>query len=107
MLLLVSVCFGHARAHTQHIHTRAHTHDSSLGKYNTDAATAASEHDEASDCLSCSNGRVSVTDRTSCNDCEAGEYVYQELSCVDCEQGKYAPSAQKDQCLTCDAGNLH
>jgi hypothetical protein len=67
-----------------------------VGKYNTNVAQ--------SSCIDCSSGKLSSSDRTFCEDCEAGEYNYAGIACVSCEYGKYAPTAQTDACLKCDAG---
>ena len=40
------------------------------GRYNNDAATDASLHNERSDCYKCGTGKLSSADRTSCESCE-------------------------------------
>ena len=40
------------------------------GRYNNDAATDASLHDDASDCDQCGAGKLSTSDRTACESCE-------------------------------------
>jgi hypothetical protein len=46
---------------------------------------------------------VSSTDRSFCDDCEAGQYNI-DNTCVDCEYGRYAPQALSGQCLACGQG---
>lgn len=58
----------------------------------------------ASTCLTCSDGKLSNAERTSCDNCKAGEYSYQDTECVPCSVGKYAPIPLADDCLTCGAG---
>ena len=57
-----------------------------------------------SKCYDCTQGKLSNAERTSCGDCSAGEYVYNDASCELCPTGRYAPSAQEDECLECFAG---
>ena len=92
------------------------------GRYNTDAATDASLHDEPADCYRCGAGKLSSADRTSCESCEcvvlrslyprphrnrvrtgqAGQYSTSS-ACVHCESGRWAPTAQNNECLECQA----
>jgi len=57
-----------------------------------------------SSCTECVGGKLSNAERSGCEDCEAGQYT-SNFACNDCEWGKYAPTAQKDSCLTCFAGD--
>lgn len=55
-------------------------------------------------CYECPTGRVSTSERASCDMCSAGQYVLNETSCVDCEAGRYAPTAVEDSCYLCPSG---
>jgi hypothetical protein len=57
-----------------------------------------------SSCTECVGGKLSNAERSGCEDCEAGQYT-SNFACNDCEWGKYAPTAQKDSCLSCYAGD--
>ena len=54
-------------------------------------------------CSECPPGKLSF-ERITCMDCEQGQYEYNDQSCNPCAAGKYAPSALKDDCLTCQGG---
>jgi hypothetical protein len=58
-----------------------------------------------SKCTACVTGKLSSADRSSCVDCIAGQYAFNDTECVDCESGKYAPQALNNECLECDAGS--
>mmetsp|Transcript_24999 Transcript_24999/g.57947 ORF Transcript_24999/g.57947 Transcript_24999/m.57947 type:complete len:1793 (+) Transcript_24999:178-5556(+) len=71
-----------------------------------------------STCSQCVPGKYSNDDRTSCNSCDAGSYVYtfkvytnetnatayNTTACVDCPYGRYASTPQDRECLECVEG---
>jgi len=67
------------------------------GQYNT--ATGSTY------CKYCAAGKLSSPDRSFCEDCEAGQYNYNNTACVNCEKGKYAPQPLTDSCLDCVNGS--
>ena len=59
----------------------------------------------SSACVACAEGKLSVVDRTSCRDCEAGEFSERDSECIRCPPGRYAPRPQADECLHCGQGS--
>jgi hypothetical protein len=53
--------------------------------------------------VACEAGKLSSTERDSCESCAAGMYT-STLSCVKCPRGRFAPIAQLD-CFFCYAGD--
>ena len=68
-----------------------------IGTYNTELGLDASFHDEVADCLDCSEGRFSSSNRVSCEACTGGQYVFNQESCEECTKGKVR---QKGGCRT-------
>jgi len=79
------------------------------GRYNADDATAASEHDAASDCLVCSTGKYAdTTGKTECTDCAAGTIAAAEgaVECDDCAAGTIAATSGLSACTDCQTGTI-
>ena len=67
-----------------------------VGRYNIKTGQGA--------CDACASGKFSAQDRSSCGDCDAGTFVYNDESCETCPAGTYSPQALADACLDCSAG---
>ena len=61
----------------------------------------------ALECEPCAEGKISTATRGGCEDCSAGQYVWNNSLCVDCEYGRYAPTAQGGGgCFDCGEGSF-
>jgi len=59
-----------------------------------------------SECLECPDGKLSNEERTSCDNCKAGQYSSNDIECVNCTVGQYAPIPLEDDCFTCPSGSF-
>lgn len=66
------------------------------GKYNIEPGSKG--------CLDCAVGKLSASNRASCQDCQAGEFNSDNVECAPCPLGTYAPQALSGSCLLCPAG---
>ena len=56
-------------------------------------------------CQLCPTGRLANPERSDCDQCNKGQFVFNYTTSKNCTAGRYAPTPQTEECLMCTAGS--